>query len=277
MISFFEKEPLISVITPVYNGADYLDELILSVLQQDYPHIEHIIIDGGSDDHGATVAILKKYPHLRWWSSENKGQYATLNEGLASANGDVVVIISADDKFVSPSTFSEVIKFWQTNPECDCIYGRTLLMDSNGKVDSAALYPILRVGSLLPRLIRYSPNLVQHCSLFVANALLIDKKIWFDTSFSYAGDWDWIIRLAQASKFAYLNKSLSVYREHPFQVSQQAGRKKMFIESQRILQHYKASYCLYSLFVFLQRVIKALWMLRRDGFFSLLTKIKNWY
>jgi glycosyltransferase involved in cell wall biosynthesis len=60
MMAFIEKQPLISIITPVYNGADYLDELILSVLQQDYPHIEHIIIDDGSNDNGATLAILKK-------------------------------------------------------------------------------------------------------------------------------------------------------------------------------------------------------------------------
>lgn len=276
MISFIEKEPLISVITPVYNGADYLDELILSVLQQDYPHIEHIIIDDGSNDDGETVATLKKYTHLRWWSRENKGQYTTLNEGLEAANGEVVVIISADDKFVTPSTFSEVIKFWQTNPECGCIYGQTLLMDSNGKVDSAPLYPILKVGALLPRLIRYSPNLVQHCSLFVANSLVVDKKIYFDTSFRYAGDWDWIIRLAQASQFAYLNKPLSMYREHPFQVSQQVGRKEIFLESNRILQQYKASYWFYSFFVFLQRIIKAFWLLRRDGFYNLFARIKNW-
>src|SRR5438876_704742 len=74
------------------------DELIKSVLEQDYLHIEHIIIDDGSTDDGATVEVLKRYPHLRWWSRENKGQYATLNEGLATARGSVVGIISADDK-----------------------------------------------------------------------------------------------------------------------------------------------------------------------------------
>lgn len=270
------KAPLISIITPVYNGAEYLDELILSVLQQDYPHIEHIIIDDGSTDDGATVGVLKKYPHLRWWSRENKGQYATLNEGLAAASGDVVAIISADDKFVIPSAFSAVIEFWQTKPECGCIYGRTLLIDSNGKADSEPLYPTLRVGALLPKLIRNSPILVQHCSLFVAKSLLVDKEIWFDTSFQYAGDWDWMIRLAQASRFAYLNIPLSLYREHDLQVSQQAGRKKMFLEGQRILQHYKASYCLYSLLVFQQRFVKALWVLRRSGFYGLVAAIKNW-
>ena len=65
--------PLVSIITPVYNGAEYLNEMIQSVQRQDYPNIEHLIIDDGSQDDGATVAILEKYPHLRWWSRENKG------------------------------------------------------------------------------------------------------------------------------------------------------------------------------------------------------------
>ncbi|MBE3118290.1 MAG: glycosyltransferase, partial [Candidatus Atribacteria bacterium] len=89
--------PLVSIITPVYNGAAFIEELILSVQRQDYPNIEHIIIDDGSRDDGATIAILKRYPHLRWWSRENKGQYATMNEGLEAAKGEFVCFISADD------------------------------------------------------------------------------------------------------------------------------------------------------------------------------------
>ena len=62
---------LVSIITPTYNGAEYLDEMIQSVLQQDYLNIEHLIIDDGSQDNDATLAILRKYSHLRWWSRPN--------------------------------------------------------------------------------------------------------------------------------------------------------------------------------------------------------------
>jgi len=89
-------QPRISVITPVWNGSAYLVPLIESVLQQDYPHYEHIVIDDGSTDEGATVAILQQYKHLRWWSHANKGQYETQNDGLKAATGDIVVIISSD-------------------------------------------------------------------------------------------------------------------------------------------------------------------------------------
>jgi glycosyltransferase involved in cell wall biosynthesis len=276
MIHKFGKTPLISVITPVYNGADYLDELITSVLQQDYKHFEHIIIDDGSSDNGATIAVLKKYPHLRWWSRSNKGQYATINEGLVAASGDILVVISADDLFASHSTFRSVIEYWQKNPESAGVYGRTLLMDSSGNVGTRPLYPTLRVGALLPRLIRYAPIFVQHCSLFIAKSLVVDNKLWIDESFRYAGDWDWMIRLAQTGHLSYLNKSLAIYREHPFQVSQQAGRKKMFVESQRILQFYKANYWLYSCFVLQQRISKAVYLLLKTGFSGLVATFKNW-
>lgn len=267
------KEPLVSIITPVYNGSEYLDELISSVQQQDYPHIEHIIIDDGSTDDGATVAILKRYPHLRWWSRENKGQYATLNEGLAAAKGSIVGIISADDKYVVPSTLSAVIEFWQSHPECGCIYGRTLRMDGKGAL--LPLDPTLRQGPFPAWFLRYS-LLIPHCSLFVAKSLVIDKEIWFDPSFRYAGDWDWIIRLSQVSRFGYLDQPLSLYREHPVQATQQASQKNWSLEIRKILKRHKANYAFYLFLVYQHRVMKGLWILRKNGLQGLRAEVHNW-
>ena len=273
MMVFIEKKPLISIITPVYNGAEYLDELILSVVQQDYPHIEHIIIDDGSNDNGATVAILKKYPHLRWWSRENKGQYATLNEGFAAAQGSVVGIICADDKYVTPSALSSVIDFWQAHPDCGCVYGDTLRMDN--KSEMIALDPTLRKPPYPVWLIRYWV-LIPHCSLFIAKTLVADNNIVFDLSFQYAGDWDWIIRLSQTTKFAYLNQSLSVYREHAVQTSQSVAWQKLLLENRRILKQYQANYGVYWLLINQHRVLKAIWVLRIQGVSKLYNVAKAW-
>jgi len=267
------KQPLVSIITPVFNGAEYLDGLIKSVLEQDYLHIEHIIIDDGSTDDGATVEVLKRYPHLRWWSRENKGQYATLNEGLAAARGSVVGIISADDKYVAPSTFSSVVQYWHSNPECECVYGRTLRMDSKG--DLLPLDPTLRAEPFPAWFLRYS-LLIQHCSLFVAKALVVDKKIWFDPSFRYAGDWDWIIRLSMAGRFGYLDQPLSLYREHPAQTRQRVSQEGLNREVRRILQRYKANPVLYWLLVYQHRFLKGLWILRQHGLQGLRAAAKDW-
>jgi glycosyltransferase involved in cell wall biosynthesis len=243
------------------------------VLQQDYPHIEHIIIDDGSNDDGATVDILKKYPHLRWWSRENKGQYATLNEGLAAAQGDVINIICADDKYVTPSALSSVITFWQAHPDCGCIYGDTLRM--NDKSELLALDPTLRKPPYPAWFIRYW-LLILHCSLFVAKPLVANNNIVFDLSFQYAGDWDWIIRLSQATKFAYLSQPLSVYREHTHQTTQRIGQKQLFLENRRIRKRYKTNTLLYWYLIYQHRFLKALWILRRRGLVSLYASTKNW-
>jgi glycosyltransferase involved in cell wall biosynthesis len=267
------KQPLISIITPVYNGADYLEELILSVLQQDYPKIEHIIIDDGSKDNGATVAILKKYPHLRWWSRENKGQYATLNEGLAAAQGEVISIICADDAYVTPSTFSSVIDFWQQHPDCGCIYGDTLRMNEHSEL--LALDPSLKKPPYSNWLIRYW-LLILHCSLFVDRSIIIQHNLLFDPTFRYLGDWDWIIRLSEVTKFAYIKQSLSVYREHDIQISQRASRKKLALESIKLRKRYHVNALGYWLLIYQHRFLKALWILREQGLLGFYRSAKYW-
>ena len=123
--------PLVSIITPVYNGAQYLEELIQSVRGQEYPRIEHLIIDDGSTDGGSTLAILKRNPHLRWWSRENRGQYATMNEGLQAAHGDIVCFVSADDLLV-PGAVGRAAEFFRRCPECDVAIGRTQFITESG-------------------------------------------------------------------------------------------------------------------------------------------------
>lgn len=97
-----------SVITPVYNGSAFLEELILNVQKQDYiGDIEHIIINDGSTDDGATQNIIDKYPHLVTRSRSNFGQYASINEAIKLATGDFLVIISADDLFLMIKFFTK--------------------------------------------------------------------------------------------------------------------------------------------------------------------------
>ena len=266
-------KPLISIVTPVYNGAKYLDELIVSVQQQDSPHVEHIVIDDGSTDNGATVAVLKRYPHLRWWSRENKGQYATLNEGLAASTGSIIGIISADDKYVVPSTFSSVLKFWESQPQSKWIYGRTLRMDSAGTLLPPD--PTLQKEPFASWFIRYR-LLIQHCSVFVDKQLIVDNGIWFDPTYRYVGDWDWIIRLSISGRRAYLDKALSVYREHDDQTMQRATRRRLFEEGRRVRQKYKANTIIYWLLVYQHRFMKAVWLLRQAGVQGLYRATKTW-
>lgn len=262
-----------SIVTPVFNGATYLDELIESVLRQDYPHFEHIIVDDGSSDDGTTVALLKRYPHLRWWSQAHKGQFATLNDGLAAARGDIVGIISADDRYVAPSAFGAVVRHWHLHPELGCIYGQALRMDAKG--NPLPFVPPMNKGPFAAWMLRY-PTTISHCALFVAKALVLERNIWFDPSYRYAGDWDWIIRLSMAAKFGYLDQCLAHYREHTSQASRRMDKDIFEREYRKILRQYGVNPAICFLLIWRKRILTGLEVLRRHGLQGLARALKEW-
>jgi glycosyltransferase involved in cell wall biosynthesis len=208
--------PLVSIVTPVHNGAAYLQPLIESVLAQSYDNIEHVVIDDGSTDGGATVAILRKYPRLRWWSRENKGQYETLNEGFRAARGDIVTTISADDFYVDGGAIRDVVERFRTRPDVDVVFGGTVLVDQAGTpwpVQSHQDYPLWYLAYNL---------FIAHCSLFVRTNRIRERSLFFDPSYRYRGDADWTLRLYRAGlSFSRLPRPIAAYRHHPLQASRQ--------------------------------------------------------
>jgi len=254
---------LVSIITPIYNGAEYLEELIQSVILQDYPNIEHLVIDDGSQDDGATVAILNKYSHLRWWSRENKGQYATMNEGLLTAKGEVVCFVSADD-IVSPGGVSSAIEFLNRFPNINGVFGLTNYI---GKDGSHYPYPLpFRKAPLA-----FYPYFahISHCSLYVSRLSLLENGLFFNPSFRYAGDYDWMVRIHKKHlQIGVIDRELSLVRVHENQASQMYFNASK-IEISRVLnaQHVnRVFYFLLSSFYFLRvRIWKIVQAFRYDG------------
>ncbi len=119
---------LVSIITPSFNQAPFLEETIQSVLTQDYEDIEYIIVDGGSSD--GSVEIVKRYDsELAWWVSEtDQGQTDAVNKGFERARGDIFAWINSDDSYL-PGTVSDAVGFLKDHPEVGMVYGDANFID----------------------------------------------------------------------------------------------------------------------------------------------------
>ena len=274
-----ETIPFFSIVTAVYNGAKYLPDLIESVQSQSFTNYEHIIIDDGSTDNGATVAILEQYTNadtrISWWSRENKGQYATQNEGIEYAKGAYLVCIAADDVVVSPDALQTIRNAILRNP-VDIAYGKTMRMDENSN-PLPDIELTWRPSTWLIKHIVYA----QHCSVFVKVDFVKQSHLFFDPTYRFAGDWDWIIRLFTATNdIAYIKTPLSIIRMHTQQTSRTATRQEIMAEHRRVSETYGGSYRLHVIFTQMNNyramILIALDILRRQGLRAFITRIKSW-
>src|SRR5687767_8454812 len=121
--------PLVSIITPSFNQGAFIAETIESVLGQDYPHLEYIIIDGGSNDN--TLEVIRRYddPRLTWISGPDRGMTHALNKGFRRSNGQIMGWLNSDDVFLGKSVVSETVAYLQAHPEADLVYGDAIYTD----------------------------------------------------------------------------------------------------------------------------------------------------
>ena len=123
--------PKITIVTPSFNQANFLEGTILSILGQNYPNLEYFVIDGLSKDN--SVDIIKKYENnIDYWISEpDNGQSEAINKGLKRATGDIITWINSDDQII-PGTLEKVAHYFKNNSEIDLIHGKTILTTNKG-------------------------------------------------------------------------------------------------------------------------------------------------
>lgn len=198
---------LVSIVTPSFNQARFLEETICSVLDQDYPNIEYIIVDGGSTD--GSLDIIKKYrANLAWWVSEpDQGQTDAINKGFKRANGEILAWLNSDDTYL-PNAVSEAVEFFQTHPETGLVYGDANLIDEQGKL--LGRFPARQTD--YRRLRRGYVHIPQQAAFFSA-------RIWkdvgpLDPSFYFAMDYDLWVRIARVSPISHIESTWANFRIH---------------------------------------------------------------
>lgn len=199
--------PLVTIVTPSFNQALFLEAALRSVFDQDYSPIEYIVIDGASTD-GSRELIERHATRLAYWVSvPDRGQTDAINKGFAEATGVYLAWLNADDR-LKPQAVSEAVDFMQTHPEVGMVYGDADYIDAQGRV--VGRFPAAQTD--YARLRQGYVHIPQQASFWRAD---LWRKIGpLDPSFNFAMDYDLWVRLARISKLHYLPRLWAEFRLH---------------------------------------------------------------
>jgi glycosyltransferase involved in cell wall biosynthesis len=198
--------PKISIVTPSFNQGQFLEETILSVLNQNYPNLEYIVIDGGSKDE--TVDVIRRYEdRLTYWASEkDRGQVHAINKGIAKATGDIFAFINSDDVYL-PGAFASVADYFEAYPESEWVCGDTIMFGKG--------HPTELIQSVVP-------ESAAHCLSWAYTAPQ-PGHFWkrslveggFDESWRYDFDHDLYVRLLLSGhRCEHIPLPFAAYRLH---------------------------------------------------------------
>ncbi|MGX5857992.1 glycosyltransferase family 2 protein [Dyadobacter jiangsuensis] len=196
--------PKISIVSPSYNQGEFIEDAIQSVIDQNYPNFEHIIIDGGSTDE--TIDILKKYPHLIWVSEKDKGQSDAINKGFKRASGDIIGWLNTDDYYL-PNAFKLVAENF-SKTSADALYGDIIFVDKHRKKtrDVKSHKPV----KWLSLFYCFIPS-----AAFFVKRHVIQSGIMIDSNLHICMDKDLFANIFYSGhKVKYIKKYLTAFRWH---------------------------------------------------------------
>lgn len=220
--------PFFSIVTPSYNQARFVEQTLQSVLSQDYPHKEYLVIDGGSTD--GSVDIIKRYAdHLDYWLSEpDHGQAHAINKGFTRSRGDVLGWLNSDDTLL-PGALTVVAEAFAAHPEIDLVYGDFVYTAPDGQP--------LRRRHVFSKL---SYTVLWHHDYLGQPAVFFRRKLWervgsLDESLYYCLDWDLFLRMWKVCRPLHIPRVLATYRLDPSTKSGTEDNEKV-VQSMHLVQ-----------------------------------------
>jgi glycosyltransferase involved in cell wall biosynthesis len=197
--------PLVSVVTPSMNQGAFIEETIRSVLEQDYPCVEHIVVDGGSSD--GTLDVLRSHGHVRWISEPDEGQAAAVNKGFAMAKGDVFGWLNSDDLYLPGAIATAVEVLLETG--CGLVHGGWRQIDELGRT----IGDVEAVQFDLRQQLDYANLVAQPGAFFTREAF--ETVGGLDPSYHYAMDYELFLRIGAKFDVRHVDRVLGAYRYHP--------------------------------------------------------------
>lgn len=222
------RPPRISIVTPSYKQAAFIERTLQSVLDQGYPNLEYFVQDGCSKD--GTEEILDRYAHRLsgWQSKPDDGQSNAINLGMDRTTGEIMAWINSDD-ILFPGSLAYIARYFDAHPEIDVVYGHRLLIDENDRQIGRWIMPA------------HDDNILSWADFVPQETLFWRREIWnkaggrVDESFRFAMDWDLLVRFRSAgAKFARLPRLLGGFRIHTQQKTSAAISDIGFKEMARI-------------------------------------------
>ncbi len=251
-----DSTPLVSIVTPSFNQGRFIEAALESVLTQDYPNIEYIVVDGASTD--GTQRIIRKYEsRLAWWLSEpDQGQTDAINKGLARANGAILAWLNSDDTYL-PGAVAAAVDCFRQFPQAGLIYGDANYIDAAGR--TIGRFPAAQTD--YGRLRQGYVHIPQQAAFFRGD-------LWrelgpLDPSYYFAMDYDLWVRIGKRAELRYVRQTWANFRLH-------AGGKTIAADDrcwpEMLRVHYRDGGSVLSVIVakyYLRRLLAPLWNWRR--------------
>jgi glycosyltransferase involved in cell wall biosynthesis len=199
--------PKISIVTPSYNQAAFLEQTIRSVLEQNYPNLEYIIIDGGSTD--GSVDIIRKYiDKLAYWVSEkDEGHADALNKGFRRATGEIAAFLNSDDLYC-PGVLKDIAETFMADKDVDFVFGNRITVDENGRT----LRDDRHTRFSFAALVLYGMIVSQPATFWKRE--LFEKYGYFSREYFFSFDYEFFCRIGAHIKAKHIRKHLAKFRRH---------------------------------------------------------------